>query len=156
MLMLMKKHVVIALAGIAAVCTALPAAAQFQKPEDAVKYRKAAFTVMSTHFGRIAAMAQGKVPFDAAAASANADIVATLAHLPFGGFVDGTAGTEKGSAKASIWTERAKFDEGAKKLHEETAKLATVAKGGNLDQIKVAVGAVGQSCKACHDNYRNQ
>ena len=154
--MMMKKHVVIALAGIAAVCTALPASAQFQKPEDAVKYRKAAFSVMATHFGRIGAMVQGKVPFDAAAASANADIVATLAHLPFGGFVEGTAGTEKGTAKASIWTERAKFDEGAKKLQEETAKLATVAKGGNLDQIKVAFGAAGQSCKACHDNYRNQ
>jgi hypothetical protein len=33
------------------------AAAQFQKPEDAVKYRKAAFTVMAAHFGRIGAMA---------------------------------------------------------------------------------------------------
>ena len=151
-----KKHVAIALASIAAVCAALPAAAQFQKPDDAVKYRKAAFTVMATHFGRIGAMAQGKVPFDAAAASANADIVATLSHLPYAGFVDGTAGTEKGSAKASIWTERAKFDEAAKKMQDEAAKLATVAKGGNLDQIKVAFGAVGKSCKACHDNYRNE
>ena len=41
-------------------------------------------------------------------------------------------------------------------MQDETAKLATVAKGGNLDQIKVAVGAVGQSCKSCHDNFRNQ
>ena len=152
---MMKKHVAIALAGIAALCTVLPAAAQFQKPEDAVKYRKAAFTVMATHFGRIGAMVQGKVPFDATAASANADLVATLAHLPFGGFVDGTTGTEKGTAKASIWTERAKFDDAAKKMQDEAAKLATVAKGGNLDQIKVAFGAVGQSCKACHDNVRN-
>lgn len=152
---MMKKNVVIALAGIAALCTVLPAVAQFQKPEDAVKYRKAAFTVMATHFGRIGAMVQGKVPFDAAAASANADIVATLSHLPFGGFADGTAGTEKGMAKASIWTERAKFDEAAKKMQDEAAKLATVARGGNLDQIKVAFGAVGQTCKACHDNYRN-
>ena len=97
-MMMTQKLVVIALAGAAALCTALPASAQFQKPEDAVKYRKAAFTVMSTHFGRIAAMAQGKIPFDAAAASANADIVATLSHLPFAGFVEGTSGTEKGMA----------------------------------------------------------
>lgn len=155
-MLMMKKHVVIALAGIAALGAALPASAQFQKPEDAVKYRKAAFTVMSTHFGRIAAMAQGKVPFDAAAASANADIVATLSHLPFAGFVEGTAGTEKGTPKASVWTERAKFDEATKTMYTETSKLAVAAKAGNLDQIKVAVGAVGKSCKACHDNYRNE
>jgi len=30
-----------------ALLVALPAAARFQKPEDAVKYRKAAFTVMA-------------------------------------------------------------------------------------------------------------
>ena len=43
---------------LAAVFTAvaLPASAQFAKPEDAVKYRKASFTVMSTHFGRVGAM----------------------------------------------------------------------------------------------------
>jgi cytochrome c556 len=52
--------------------TALPASAQFQKPEDAVKYRKAGMTLMAAHFGRLGAMAQGKVPFDAAAATANA------------------------------------------------------------------------------------
>ncbi|CAN5140126.1 cytochrome c [soil metagenome] len=153
---MIHKQVLIALAGIAAFCTALPASAQFQKPEDAIKYRKAAFTVMATHFGRIGAMAQGKIPFDAAAASANADIVATLAHLPFAGFVEGTAGTEKGTPKANVWTERAKFDEAAKKMQEDTVKLAAVAKSGNLDQLKVAFGAAGQSCKACHDNYRNQ
>ncbi|MFM1856936.1 MAG: hypothetical protein RLZ83_2245, partial [Pseudomonadota bacterium] len=32
---------------------ALPAAAQFQKPEDAIKYRQAAFTLMGNHFSRI-------------------------------------------------------------------------------------------------------
>ncbi len=29
----------------------LPAQAQFAKPEDAIKYRKASFTVMAAHFG---------------------------------------------------------------------------------------------------------
>jgi hypothetical protein len=31
---------------------ALPAAAQFAKPEDAIKYRKASLSVMGTHFSR--------------------------------------------------------------------------------------------------------
>lgn len=150
------KHLMIAVAAVAGLSCALPAAAQFQKPEDAVKYRKAAFTVMGTHFGRIGAMAQGRVPFDGAAAAANAEIVAELSKLPFAGFVEGTAGTEKGTPKANVWTERAKFDAGAKKMQEEVAKLAAAAKANNLDQLKAAFGPASQTCKACHDDFRNQ
>ncbi len=136
--------------------TALPAAAQFQKPEDAVKYRKAAFQVMATHFGRIGAMANGRVPFNGPAASANADVVAFVANLPFAGFVEGTSGTEKGAPLAKVWTEKAKFDAGAKKLQEEATKLAAAAKANNLDQLKAAFGATAATCKACHDDFRVQ
>lgn len=140
---------------LAAASMASPAAAQFQKPEDAVKYRQSAMTVMGNHFGRIGAMANGRVPFDAAQVNANADVVATLSRLPFVGFVEGTAGTEKGRASAKIWTERAKFDDSAKKMQDEIGKLVVAARTNNLDNVKTAFGAVGQTCKACHDDYRN-
>lgn len=143
-------------ATLAGLFTALPAAAQFQKPEDAVKYRKAAFTVMGTHFGRIGAMVQGRVPYDAAAVTANAEIVVHMSTLPYAGFVEGTAGTEKGTPKANVWSERAKFDEGAKKMQDEVAKLLAAAKAGNADQVKAAFGNAGGACKSCHDNFRNQ
>lgn len=139
----------------ASIVVALPASAQFQKPEDAVKYRQSAMTVMANHFGRIGAMVNGRVPFDAAQANANADVVATLSRLPFVGFVEGTAGTEKGKASAKIWTERAKFDDAAKKMQDEVAKLTAAARTNNLDNLKTAFGGVGQTCKACHDDYRN-
>lgn len=135
--------------------TALPAAAQFQKPEDAVKYRKSAFQVMSAHFGRIGAMVNGKAPFDAGAAASNAEVVAFMSKLPYAGFVEGTSGTEKGTPKANVWTERAKFDEAAKKMQDEVAKLAVVAKSGNPDQLKTAFGAAAGACKGCHDDFRN-
>eukprot|EP01036_Dinobryon_divergens_P054762 gene54762-73173_t len=48
---------------------AAPASAQFAKPEDAIKYRQSALFVMAQHFGRIGAMANGRVPFDAKAAA---------------------------------------------------------------------------------------
>lgn len=144
----------LAAVALATLATTLPAAAQFQKPDDAVKYRKAAFTVMAAHFGRLGAMAQGRVPFDAAAAKANADIVAQMAALPFAGFVEGTAGTAKGTPKASVWSERAKFDAGATKMREETAKLAAAA--GTLDGLKAAFGGAAGTCKNCHDNFRNE
>ena len=149
----MKKTMVFA--AVLAAAVPMAAQAQFAKPEDAVKYRKAAFQVMAAHFGRIGAMANGKAPFDAAAAASNADVVAFAAKLPFAGFVEGTSGTEKGTPKASVWTERAKFDEGAKKMQEATAKLAAAAKGGKLDDVKAAFGAAADTCKGCHDNFRN-
>ncbi|MBT9459240.1 MAG: cytochrome c [Burkholderiaceae bacterium] len=135
-------------------CITLPAAAQFQKPEQAIKYRQGTMTVMGTHFGRIAAMAAGRVPFDAKAVADNADIVATLSRLPWAGFGEGTDKGAPTRAKPEIWKEGAKFKEASEKLVAEVAKLESAGKGGNLDQIKAAVGAVGQSCKACHDNYQ--
>ena len=142
-------------ATVAGLLCALPAAAQFQKPEDAIKYRKAGMTLMAAHFGRVGAMAQGRVPFDAAVAATNADAAVFLSKLPFAGFVEGTAGTEKGSPKANVWTDRAKFDEGAKKMQDAMVALAAAARTNNVDQLKAAFGPVGQSCKGCHDDYRN-
>jgi len=144
------------LAALTAAAVSLPAAAQFQKPEDAVKYRQSAMTVMANHFGRVGAMVQGRVPFDAATANANAEVVAMMSKLPFIAYVEGTPGTAKGGASPAIWTKRAEFDAAAKKMQEEVAKLLAAAKTNNLDNIKGAFGAVGQSCKGCHDNFRNQ
>ena len=137
-----------------AVLAALPAAAQFQKPEDAIKYRQSAFTVMGNHVGRIGAMASGRAPFDAKAAAESAHIVNTLAALPMTAF---GAGTDKGMpnrAKPEIWSDAAKFKAAGDKMVAEVAKLDAAAKRGSLDAIKAAMGGVGASCKACHDDFR--
>jgi cytochrome c556 len=152
----MTNRSLLAALAVAAAAVSMPAAAQFQKPEDAVKYRQSAMFVMANHFGRIGAMVQGRVPYDAATATANAEVVATMSKLPFVGFVEGTASTEKGKSSAAIWTKRADFDAGAKKMQDEVAKLLAAAKTNNLDNIKAAFGEVGKTCKGCHDNYRNQ
>ncbi len=148
----MKTSIALILAAVAA-AIALPASAQFAKPEDAVKYRKASLTVMGAHFSRVGAMASGRVPFDAKVAAENADLVATLAKLPWAAFPEGT---DKGDtrAKPEIWKDAAKFKEDADKFQAEALKLQAAAKTGNLDAIKTAFGATGASCKACHDTFR--
>ena len=112
----MKKMLVLA-AAAAGVLTALPAAAQFAKPEDAIKYRRAAFTVMGTHFARLGAMANGRIPFDAKAASDNAELVAIASHLPFTAFGNGTDLGET-RAKPDIWSENDKFRAAASKMQD--------------------------------------
>lgn len=141
------------IAGLLLAAASVPAAAQFQKPEDAVKYRKATFTVMAAHFGRIGAMAQGRAPFDAKAAAANADVVATLAHLPWAAFGEGTQVGEHRS-KPNIWTESDKFRAAGQELVDTTAKLQAAARSGDFAQVKAAFGDAAKSCKACHDQYR--
>lgn len=131
-----------------------PASAQFAKNEDAIKYRQGALFVMGQHFGRLNAMANGRVPFDAKAAADNAELVATMAKLPWAGF---GAGTDKGAptkAKPEVWSDAAKFKEASEKMQAETVKLVAAAKTGNLDSLKTAFGSTAASCKACHDDFR--
>lgn len=148
----MKTSITLILASVAA-ALAMPAAAQFAKPEDAVKYRKASFTVMGAHFSRLGAMASGRAPFDTKVAAENADLVATLSKLPWAAFGEGT---DKGEtrAKPEIWKDAAKFKEAEDKFMGEAAKLQAAAKTGNLDALKTAFAATGGTCKACHDNFR--
>jgi cytochrome c556 len=132
---------------------AIPAQAQFAKAEDAVKYRKASFTVMAAHFGRLGAMASGRAPYDAKAAADNAELVLTLSKLPWAAFGEGT---DKGEtrAKPEIWKETAKYKEAVDKMQAEIGKLNVAAKAGNVDALKAAFGPAAASCKACHDNFR--
>jgi cytochrome c556 len=131
----------------------LTAKAQFAKAEDAIKYRQSTFSVMGTHFSRIGAVVKGEKPFDKAEVAANAAVVASLAHLPWQAFGPGTEG---GKSLPEIWKESDKFKVSSDKMQKAVAELNTAAKGGDLETIKKAFGAAGQSCKACHDNYRKK
>ena len=149
------RPALVAVGTLAAALFALAAQAQWQKPEDAVKYRRAVMTVMANHFGRVAAMANGKAPFDPKAAADSADIALTMSKLPFVAFIPGT---DKGETKAEpkIWSEPDKFKTAAEQMQENMAKLQVAAKSGNLDAIKAATGETGKSCKNCHDSYRKE
>jgi cytochrome c556 len=149
------KKMLSTLIAISSAALSFSAAAQFAKPEDAVKYRKASFTVMGAHFGRLGVMAQGKAPFDAQAAAANADIVANMAKLPWAAFGEGTdQGDTK--AKSEIWSQAAKFKEMSEKLQAESVKLAAAAKTGKEDAFKAAFTATAGTCKSCHDDFKSK
>jgi cytochrome c556 len=147
------KHTLSIIGTLLAITLAAPAQAQFAKPEDAIKYRKASFNVMAAHFGRVGAMANGRMPYDAKMAQENAEIAAAMAKLPWAAFGEGT---DKGDtrAKPEIWKEAAKYKDASDKMQAEMAKLNTAAKAGNIDALKVAFGPAAASCKACHDAFR--
>jgi len=151
----MKKRMRWILVLAVVVLMAGAAFAQFAKTEDAVKYRQSVMSVIGTHFSLMGAVVKGEAPYAKEAFEQNANIVAMLMPLPWDSFM--VAGSDKGSGmKADALTQKDKFMELAKANQSEVAKLATVAKSGDLNAIKPQFGAAGASCKACHDMYRNK
>jgi len=132
-----------------------PAAAQFKNADAAIEYRQGALTVMDNHYDRIGAMVKGKAPFDARAAQANADLVVTLARLPWSAFIEGS---DKGdtNAKPEVWSQPDKFKAAAQRLQDATVKLAEAAKTGNPDAVKTAFNATSEACKSCHEDFRKR
>lgn len=127
--------------------------AQFQKPEDAIKYRQSAFTVMANSFGKIGAVVKGETPYNKDEVAKNAAVVAMISTLPWQAFGPGTEG---GKAQADIWSENAKFKAASEKMQLAVANLNTAAQSGDLESIKKAFGAAGASCKNCHDDFKKK
>lgn len=148
----MRKALLIA-AAVAIV--AIPSYAQFSKPESAVKYRQAAFTIINNHMGRINQAVQGKIPYDKDAVLRSAEIIESTSKLPYEGFTPGSDLIES-KAKASLWKEEAKFKQLATEMQAETVKLTAAAKTGNLDNVRTAFRATARACDNCHDLYREK
>jgi cytochrome c556 len=138
------------------VCSSLLSSAFAQaKPEDAIKYRRGVFAVMGWNFGPMAAMAKGDRPYDAADFARRAEIVAYMSKLPAEGFIPGSESGDT-KAKPEIWLEMDDFKAKLEKMQAEAAKLAEIAKQGDLAAAKAQLGETGKACKACHDKYRNK
>jgi cytochrome c556 len=101
----MKKSAIAALALLAA---AAPALSQNVKPENQIKFRRAAYTIMNLNFSSLEAMVENKKPFNKDEAVRNADIVSLLSSIPKSYFGEGTDKDTR--AKPEIWKNRADFD----------------------------------------------
>ena len=131
-------------------------AAKQTPQEAAMEYRQSAFTMIRNHFGPMAGMVKGDVPFDAAAFKKNADAVATLSQFPINGFIDGSyeGHTE---AKPEIAAKMEDFKAKMETFKVEAANLAKAADGAtDIAALKPQFGKVAESCKACHDTYRKE
>ncbi|MGE4281726.1 MAG: cytochrome c [Magnetospirillum sp.] len=138
----------VAVAGIAG-----QAAAQ-QKPEEALEMRQGLFQAVKMNFGPIGAFAQGKAPLPADAA-AKAENVAALARILPMSFAKGTEALPGANTKPEAFTS-AEFQKGFGALEAAATQLAAAAKAGDEAAIKAGVGAVGKTCKGCHDNFRKE
>ena len=150
-----RKVMVMAVALSVGMGVAIETLAQQRKPEDQIKMRRGALTVMSWNFGVIGAMAKGQRPYDQAEATKRAEAVAFASHLPWEAF---GPGTDSGDTRAlpAIWEQPDKFKSAQERLQSETAKLVQAAKSGDAGQLKSQFGATAKACSACHDDFRKK
>jgi cytochrome c556 len=122
--------------------------------DQAIHYRQSLYSVIGGTFGPLGAMAQGKMDYNAAEASKRAERLAFLATMVADAFPD-VSKTGETKAKPEIWTNPTGFAAADKKFVDATAALVTALKADNsVAGLKSAFGAVGQSCKGCHDDFR--
>jgi cytochrome c556 len=139
---------------LAAAAIALPTVAQQMKPEDQIRFRKAAYQVMQFRLAQLDRMAKGAVAFDREEAARAADTIALVAHMPKRFFGEGTGG-EQTRARPEIWTKRADFDAKMVAMIMETTQFASSVKAaGDASGLRQPVDALGKACGNCHDDYR--
>ena len=141
---------------IAALTTTLPAVAMADALEDAIDARQGYYQMVKHNAGMLFAMAQGKMDYDAKKASAHADNLSALANLdtesmwPMGS--DKTSMPGKTRALAVVWETFPAIMEKNQAFTDAAANLA--ANAGTIDGLRANIGALGASCKGCHDTYR--
>ncbi len=133
--------------------------AHAEGPHDkAIKARQAMFQLYSFSAGVLGDMAKGKIDYDAELAkelAGNLNAAANLGQSAFwpAGSDNSNPDNLKNRALPKIWETFPAIGENAQELKDAAAVLAAEA-GNGLDALRSSMGAVGKSCKGCHDEYR--
>ncbi|MEO0590612.1 MAG: cytochrome c [Pseudomonadota bacterium] len=124
-------------------------------PPPVVEERQANFKAMGKAFKAIRTQLEGESPDKAAIATAATDLNAAAlkieGYFPEGTSVDDGYDTE---ALATIWEKPEDFAAAHQRLVDASAQMITLAEGGDVTAIGDQVGAIGGSCKNCHDTFR--
>lgn len=155
------KSSLIALCALAPVSAALAQEAgpsPEQQTEQAIVTRQGLLKVLGFYMGPLGGMLKNKVPFDAAKATTSATHIAQLGSMIPDVFQFDTRKntTVKTKAQDGIWTNQADFASKADDLVKAANALVEAAKSGDKATTLKAAGAVGKSCGACHDKYKNK
>lgn len=127
-----------------------------ERTQKTIEARQGLLMVVAQYFGPIVGMAKGQIPYDPELIEKNAGKVAELAPMITDLFARDTSdsGIISG-AKAEIWADYADFSAKAATTAERAQALAAATASGQGATMK-AFGALGASCKSCHDSYREK
>ena len=124
-----------------------------------LKARQGEMQLRAYNAGPLFAMAKGDIEYDAAMAAKLAANLKQLTDLDMGrAWAQGTGNDKyegKTTALPKIWTTYPEVAEYGKRYKQAVNELAAVA-GDGRDALKSKIGALGKSCKACHDDFREK
>ena len=141
---------------VASLCLGLGVQAGGHGADPAVTARQGHMQILSLNLGILGQMARGNTEYDADAASAAASNLALmgqinqLAYWTPGTDTDSIEGTR---ALPALWENISDVIRISQEFSTTSAALAEVA-GDGLDPMRAALGQVGATCGACHDDYR--
>jgi cytochrome c556 len=142
----MMKRIMLAVAIIAVGLTAVVA------QSDPIAARKALMKGNNDNASNLVKMMRGEAPYDAAKVNAAfAQWAETAEKLP-ALFPDNSKTGDNTRATPKIWQTRSDFEAKVAAFGKAVADNRDKAK--NVDELKVALGAVGKTCDSCHDQYR--
>jgi cytochrome c556 len=142
----------VALLGVGAAFTA---DAQM-KPNDAITFRQSGYKFMAWNMGRIKMNLSGQYNKDEVVQAAT--VIQAIANSGMGKLY--VPGSDKGKGckptevKPELFTDKEGVGKVAKAFNEAANEMAKVAATGDAAAVKVQFGKLGESCKACHDKYR--
>jgi cytochrome c556 len=145
-----------ALACALGVCVAGGVAFAQAAPDDAIKYRQAIYETLGANLTAVVMNLKGEVEFPDAIA-VHARTVAATAPLVLPAMEQNTAGAGSASteALAEIWDNWDDFAGKAEAMETAAGRLAKLAEGGDMQAIGAQVQEVAETCKSCHDEYRD-
>ena len=152
------KTLALVIAAAVASTAAITAFAADGEHDKSIEARQAMFQLYNYNSGILGAMAKGKVPYDATIATEAASNLSALANLGQSQFWPAgsdnqTEGNATNRALPAIWETFPAIVEKADALKTAAADLVPAA-GESLEALQGAMGAVGQSCKGCHTDFR--
>jgi len=153
----MHKTILTAAAALAMSTLVVSGLARAAEPDEIAAARIGYFKLVNLEMGGLAAMAQGKAPYDAEKAKALASDLGTLSgYLHDDLLMPGTSNAElagKTRALPAIWEKPEDYRAKAESFRQAVVDLNQVA-GQGQEALAPAVGKLGATCKACHDDYR--
>ncbi len=130
--------------------------ADYFDPEDAVQYRQALYQVISAQTSVMGGMVRGDIEFDAQEINKRAQNIAqTGALLPETYFPE-TRGVSESRMRDRAWNNMADFQSKGENFGKALSELLEASTSADFDlrQARSTVGALVQSCRSCHDDYR--
>jgi cytochrome c556 len=107
---------------------------------------------MASQMKALGEMLEGRIPYDAASARANALALQQGCHAVASQFPDGT-GDHPSRASPVIWEQPGKFRAQMANLQNAVGQLVTAASGPR-DVVRARFVEVGRACARCHDSFR--